>query len=44
MYEAKEHWIAYQKEKKIKHNHEVIASISAGSVIAIIMILAFFVV
>ena len=29
MYEAREHWIAYQKEKKVKHNHEVIASVGA---------------
>ena len=29
MYEAREHWIAYKKEKKRKHNHEVIASVSA---------------
>ena len=39
MYEAKEHWIAYQKEMKIKHNHEVIASISAIAFIVIIGIL-----
>ena len=47
MYEAREHWIAYQKEKKakIKHNHtELFATISAASVIAIVMILAFYVV
>jgi len=29
MYEAREHWIAYKKEKKREHQHEVIASISA---------------
>ena len=44
MYEAKEHWIAYQKEKKIKHNHEVVASVSAISVITIIAILSFYLV
>ena len=41
MYEAREHWIAYQKEKKIKHNHEVFATVSAGSLIALIAIIAF---
>jgi hypothetical protein len=41
MYEAREHWIAYQKEKKLKHKHEVIASLSALSVIAAIALVAF---
>ena len=40
MYEAKEHWIAYQKEKKLKHKHEVIATVSAGSLIALIALVA----
>ena len=47
MYEAKEHWIAYQKEKqaKIKHDHsELFASISAASVIGIIAMIVFYVV
>ena len=51
MYEAKEHWIAYQKEKKerklievqFEHN-ELFASVTAGSVIAIIAIVAFYLV
>ena len=38
MYEAIEHWTAYQKEKKIKHNHEVIASIRALAFFGIIAI------
>ena len=45
MYEAKEHWIAYQKEKqaKIKHDHsELFASVSAASVIAIVTLIAFY--
>jgi len=47
MYQELEMWKAYQKEKqnaKIKHNHEVFASVSAGSVIAIIGLLAFYLV
>ena len=48
MYEAKEHWIAYQKEKKrtkVKFDHnELFASVTAGSLIMAIAILAFFVV
>ena len=42
MYEAKEHWIAYQKEKqaKIKHDHtELFATLSAASVIGTIAII-----
>ena len=39
MYEAKEHWIAYQKEKKIKHNHEVVASVSALAFIGTLAII-----
>ena len=41
MYEAREHWIAYKKEKQRKHNHEVIASLSALSIIATIALAAF---
>ena len=40
MYQELEMWKTYKKEKQIKHNHEVFASVSAGSVIAIIAILA----
>ena len=48
MYEAKEHWIAYQKEKKeikiqFEHN-ELFASVSALSLIIAIGILAFYIV
>ena len=46
-YEAREHWIAYQKEKKIKHEHnkvELFATLSAASIIALVTILAFFIV
>ena len=38
MYEAREHWIAYKKEKQKKHNHEVIASVSALTFFGIIAI------
>ena len=44
MYQELEMWKTYKKEKQIKHNHEVFASVSAGSVIAIIAILAIYVV
>ena len=47
MYEAREHWIAYQKEKKLKHEHnkiESIATLSAASVIAAIALVAVFLV
>ena len=36
MYEAREHWIAYKKEKKSEHQHEVIASVSALTFFGII--------
>ena len=38
MYEARELWIAYQKEKKRNHQHEVIASVSALTFFGIIAI------
>ena len=38
MYEAREHWIAYKKEKKREHQHEVIASVSALTFFGIIAI------
>ena len=44
MYQELEMYNKYKKEKQIKHNHEVFASVSAGSVIAIIAILAIYVV
>ena len=44
MYQELEMYKTYKKEKQIKHNHEVFASVSAGSVIAIIAILAIYVV
>ena len=40
MYQELEMWKTYKKEKQIKHNHEVFASISALSVIAIVAIIA----
>ena len=50
-YEAKEHWIAYQKEKKEKkrikiqfEHNELFASVSALSLIIAIGILAFYIV
>ena len=36
MYEVREHWIAYKKEKKREHQHEVIASVSALTFFGII--------
>ena len=39
MYQELEMYKTYKKEKQIKHNHEVFASISALSVIAIVMII-----
>ena len=39
MYEAREHWIAYRKEKKLKHQHEVIASISALTFFGILAVI-----
>ena len=51
MYEAKEHWIAYQREKveaeKLQHEHnkiELFATVSAGSLIAVVAIIAIYVV
>ena len=47
MYEAKEHWIAYQKEKqaKIKHDHsELFATVSAAGVIVVVALITFCVV
>tara|TARA_R110002020_G_scaffold268165_1_gene483316 strand:- start:71 stop:211 length:141 start_codon:yes stop_codon:yes gene_type:complete len=46
MYQELEMYKEYKKEKtaKIKHNHEVFASVSAGSLIAIIAIIAFYLV
>ena len=38
MYEAREHWIAYKKEKQRKNNHEVIASVRALTFFGIIAI------
>ena len=38
MYEAREHWIAYKKEKKREHQHEVIASVSALTFFGIIFL------
>jgi len=38
MYEAREHWIAYKKEKQRKHKHEVIASVSALTFFGILAI------
>jgi len=40
MYQELEMYKTYKKEQQIKHNHEVIASIRAGSLIAIIAIIA----
>ena len=40
MYQEIEMYNQYKKEQQIKHNHEVFASVSAGSVIAIIAIIA----
>ena len=40
MYQELEMYNQYKKEQQIKHNHEVFASVSAGSVIAIIAIIA----
>ena len=42
MYQELEMYKTYKKEKaaKIQHNHEVIASTQAGSVIAIVAIIA----
>ena len=36
MYEAREHWIAYKKEKQRNHQHEVIASVIALTFFGII--------
>ena len=44
MYQELEMYKTYKKEQQIKHNHEVFASVSAGSIIAIIAILAIYVV
>ena len=43
MYEAREHWIAYKKEKKREHQHEVIASISALAFFGILAVVIAFV-
>jgi len=43
MYEAREHWIAYKKEKQRNHKHEVIASISALTFFAILLLVITFV-
>jgi len=44
MYEAREHWIAYKKEKQRKHKHEVIASISAITFFVVLTLLITFVI
>ena len=44
MYQELEMYNQYKKEQQIKHNHEVFASVSALTVIAIVAILAYCVV
>ena len=44
MYQEIEMYNKYKKEKQIKHNHEVFANVSALTVIAIVAILAYYVV
>ena len=44
MYQEIEMYKTYKKEKQIKHNHEVIASVQVGSIIAIVAIIAFYVI
>ena len=44
MYQELEMYKTYKKEKQIKHNHEKFATISAGTVIAIVAIIAIYIV
>ena len=44
MYQEIEMYKTYKKEKQIKHNHEKFATISAGTVIAIVAIIAIYIV
>ena len=44
MYQELEMYNKYKKEQQLKHKHEVIANVSALTVIAIVAILAIYVV
>ena len=44
MYQELEMYKTYKKEKQIKHNHEKFASISAGTVIAIVALVSYYIV
>ena len=44
MYQEIEMYKTYKKEKQIQHKHEVLANVSALTVIAIVAIIAFYVV